>query len=136
MKGTYLISLEFHKKAGTHELTQPTLINSILEELKLDQSNSTTKNTPGSSSKTLNRHPKLDSFDGSFHHRRVIGKLNFLASSTRADMSHQVHQCARFSVNPKAEHGKAVKWIGGHLKATADKGHAMKPDPTKGLEVR
>ena len=68
-------------------------------------------------------------------YRRVIGKLNFLEKSTRADLAYPVHQCARFSIDPKAEHGKAVKWIGRYLKGTASKGCIMKPDPSKGLEV-
>jgi hypothetical protein len=38
-----------------------------------------------------------------------------------------VHQCARFSANPKVEHGKAVKWIGRYLLASKDKGIVLKP---------
>ena len=122
-------------KAGTFVLTQRRLIDSILEELGLNKDNVTTKSTPGSSSKLLSRHPNSDPFDNHFHYRRIIGKLNFLEKSTRADLAYPVHQCARFSADPKVEHGKAVKWIGRYLKATADKGCIMTPDASKGLEV-
>jgi hypothetical protein len=30
-------------------------------------------------------------------------------------------------INPKVEHGKAVKWLGRYLKETADKGLIFKP---------
>ena len=42
--------------------------------------------------------------------------------STRPDIAYAVHQCARFSANPKEEHGKAVKWLGRYLRGTRDKG--------------
>ena len=121
--------------ANTFELTQPRLITSILEDLGLDQPNSTVKDTPAKSSKILSRHPHSENFDGSFHYRRAIGKLNFLEKSTRADLAYSVHQCARFCADPKGEHGKAVKWIGRYLLGTRTKGIIMTPDPTKGLEV-
>ena len=129
------VHIERDEVNNTYELTQPRLIRSILENLGLDQDNSTTKDTPAASSKLLSRHPNSENFDGSFHYRRVIGKLNFLEKSTRADCAYAIHQCARFCVDPKVEHGKAVKWIGRYLKGTQDKGIIMKADPTKGLEV-
>jgi hypothetical protein len=87
------------------------------------------------SSKLLSRHPDSEPFDGHFNYRRVLGKLNFLEQSTRGDLSYAVHQCARFSSDPKVEHGKAIKWLGRYLLATKDKGLIMRPDPSKGLEV-
>jgi hypothetical protein len=41
-------------------------------------------------------------------YRNVIGKLNFLLQSTRPEVAVSVHQCARFLVNPKILHTKAV----------------------------
>ena len=129
------VHIQRDQEAGTFNMTQPRLITSILEELGLDKDNATIKPTPGASSKLLSRHPNSEPFDGHFHYRRIIGKLNFLEKSTRADLAYPVHQCARFSVDPKTEHGKAVKWIGRYLKGTADKGCIMKPDASLGLEV-
>ena len=48
--------------------------------------------------------------------------LNYLEHCLRPDLSYAVHQCARFSENPKTEHGKAIKWIGRYLKSTKNKG--------------
>ena len=95
----------------------------------------TTKSTPMSCSKLLSQHPEEPDHDGSFHYRRVIGKLMFIEKSTRADLAYAVHQCARFSEQPKVPHAKAVKWIGRYLLGTRDKGFIMSPDRTKGMEI-
>jgi hypothetical protein len=66
-----------HTNDGRILLTQPKLIQNILDDLGL---NDTTKSkpTPALSSKIL--HPHLDSpeFNKSWHYRSIIGKLNFL----------------------------------------------------------
>ena len=36
-----------------------------------------------------------------FQYRSVIGKLNYLEKSTRPDIVYAVHQCTRFSSNPR-----------------------------------
>ncbi len=129
------VAIHRDNKAGTFELTQQRLIDGILDELRLGAPNATTKDTPAKTSVILKRHTDSEPFDGHFHYRRIIGKLNFLEKSTRADLAYPVHQCARFSINPKVEHGQAVKWIGRYLKGTSDKGYIMKPDMSHGLEV-
>jgi hypothetical protein len=45
------------------------------------------------------------------------------------------HQCARFTSEPKVEHGKAVRWLVRYLKGTANKGLILTPDQNKSLEV-
>ena len=65
----------------------------------------------------------------------MIGKLLFLEKSTRPDLSHAVHQCARFSHDPKQVHGEAVKRIGRYLKGTSDQGLIMKPNDTNELTL-
>jgi hypothetical protein len=55
--------------------------------------------------------------------------LNFLEKSTRPDISYAVHQCARFSQDPKKSHAEAVKRIVRYLKATQDKGLIIDPKP-------
>jgi hypothetical protein len=58
------------------------------------------------------------------------------AKATRRDISYITHKCARFSANPRVEHGQeAVRWLGRYLYATKDKGTIMKPIPEKDLEV-
>jgi hypothetical protein len=124
-----------HHPDGTIHLTQKRLIQSILEDLGLTASNVKSMSTPMASHKLLSRHPNSPDFDESFNYRRVIGKLLFLEKSTCPDLSYAVHQCARFSHDPKVEHGQAVKRIGRYLKGTADKGLIMKPDSSRSLDL-
>ncbi len=101
---------------GSYHLSQPKLIDSILDDLRLSGDNVVAKSTPMSSSKLLSRHLDSAPHDNSFHYRRAIGKLNFLEKSTRPDIAYAVHQCARFSIDPKVEHANAVHWIARYLK--------------------
>jgi hypothetical protein len=99
------------------------------------QDNVKTKATPAMSSRLLKRHEDGEDFDQSFHYRSIIGKLHYLEKGTRSDIAYIVHQCARFSENPKQEHAKALRWLARYLKGTRDKGLIIKPQPGKGLEV-
>jgi hypothetical protein len=123
------------KKDGSINLTQPHLIDQILKDLRLDDENVTTKDTPASSSKILRRHTDSEPFDGSFNYRSVIGKLNYLEKGTRSDISYIVHQCARFTTDPKKEHAQALRWLGRYLKATRNRGTILRPSKGKDMEV-
>ena len=102
------------------------MIDSILSDLGLLNDNVAVKQTPAASSKLLSRHPNSPDFDKEFNYRQVVGKLLYLEKSTRPDIAYAVHQCARFSADPKREHGQAIRWIGRYLKGTRDKGYVMK----------
>jgi hypothetical protein len=54
--------------------------------------------------------------------------LNYIAASSRPDISFAAHQCARFSSNPLRSHELAVKRIVCYLKGTKDKGFILRPD--------
>ena len=123
------------KRDGTIHLTQPHLIDQILKDLRLKDDNVTTKPIPASSSKLLSRHSDSVPFDKSFDYRSVVGKLNYLEKTTRSDISYITHQCARFTSDPKKEHGNAIRWLGRYLKATRDQGYILKPIKGKGLEL-
>jgi hypothetical protein len=103
------------KADGTIHLTQPHLINQILKDMRLDNENVTTKDIPASSSRLLSRHSTSEAFDNSFHYKSVIGKLNYLEKSTLSDIADITHQCARFTSDPKKEHGQALRWLGRYL---------------------
>ena len=53
--------------------------------------------------------------------------LLYLASNSRPEIAYAVHQCARFTHNPKASHAKAVKRICRYLKGTRDQGMILTP---------
>jgi hypothetical protein len=112
---------------GSIKLSQPHLIDQILKDVGLQHANVSTKQTPAAVSKILHRHTDSEPFDGHFHYRSVIGKLNYLEKSTRPDISYAVHQCARFSADPKVEHGNAVKWLCRYLAATKGQGLIFRP---------
>lgn len=123
------------KKDGTIELTQPHLIEQILKDLKMDKENLKIKDVPCMTSKILDRGIGDEPFDNSFHYRSIIGKLNYLEKGSRSDISYITHQCARFTSEPKMKHAKAIRWIARYLAGTKNKGFAMNPDTSKGIEV-
>jgi hypothetical protein len=61
--------------------------------------------------------------------------MNYLEKATRPDIAYAVHQCAKFSAEPKRQHGEAIRWIARYLKGTRDKGIILTPDADKQLEV-
>jgi hypothetical protein len=109
------------------------LIKFILKDLGLIKHNSkyttTTRTTPARSTgiSTSHEEDKVH-FSTKFNYRQVIGKMLYLEKSTRPDVSCAVHQCARFSANPKNNHAEAVKRIGRYLLGTQEKGLMMKPN--------
>jgi Reverse transcriptase (RNA-dependent DNA polymerase) len=124
-----------HRDDGTIKLSQPKLIDQVINDLHLEQDHTTIKPTPAASSKLLSRHEDSRPFDGHFNYRSVIGKLHYLVAGSRSEIAYAVHQCARFAHDPKMEHSKAVKWIGRYLKGTRDAGTILRPDKSKSLEV-
>ncbi len=112
----------------TFHLSQPHLIEKIVSDLGLQGNNVAIKDTPAQTNKVLSAHLDSEPFDQHFHYRSIIGKLNHLERCTRPDIAYAVHQCARFSANPRKEHGQAVKWLGRYLRGTHDKGIFLKLD--------
>jgi hypothetical protein len=72
---------------GTITLTQPHLIDNILTDVKLQAARTTGRKTPALSSVLLHKDPSGIPFDGSFHYRSIIGKLNFLEKSTQPELA-------------------------------------------------
>ena len=115
-----------HLPDGRMKLSQPKLIDSILQDLHF-QTNTKPKTTPAHTTKLLDHDLDGKPFGGEFHYRRVIGKLNFLEKSTRPDLAYAVHQCARFSINPRESHANAVRHIGRYLLQSRDEGIILNP---------
>lgn len=66
-------------------------------------------------------------FNEKWKYSTVIGMLLYLSGNTRPDIAFAVHQCARFSHDPKQSHAIAVKRILRYLKGTKDKGMILSP---------
>ena len=120
---------------GTIHMSQPHLIKQIMKDIKVDPVKLNPKPTPMVSSRILKRHSDSAKHDNSFHYRSVIGKLNYLEKGSRPDLSYAVHQCARFSADPRTEHSQAIRRIVRYLAGNSDRGTFFKPDTTRGLEV-
>jgi hypothetical protein len=112
---------------GTISLTQPHLIDSIIADLGF-KDNTKGKDTPAPSTASIDRDLNGKEHSESWEYRSVIGKLNFLEKSTRPDIAFAVHQCARYSSNPKESHSAAVRYIVRYLMTTRDKGLVLRPN--------
>jgi hypothetical protein len=111
---------------GTIKLSQPQLIQQILDDLGFN-GRTTTKDSPAASTVRLHRDVHGKPYTDNWHYRSIIGKLNFLEKSTRPDIAYAVHQCARFCLEPKESHATAVKRIGKYLMDNRDKGMILNP---------
>ena len=124
------------KKSGYH-LSQPHLIARILEAVNLpihEADSRNEKNTPATKP-LLIKDPSGDERTLPWNYRSLVGMLNYLAGSTRPDISMAVHQVARFSAYPKRSHEKGVMRIARYLQTTANFGMMTKIDLNRGIEV-
>ncbi len=118
---------------GKLELNQPFLIDKIIETIVGSEAILHESNVPAVK-ELLHKDENGDERKHSFNYRQAIGMLTYLQGTTRPDISMAVHQCARFSSNPKRSHEKAVIKIVRYLKGTKDKGIILNPDKTKGID--
>jgi hypothetical protein len=116
-------------------LSQPHLIGRIIEALNFDP-----KTTKGARGNTPVAYPLLSKDENGPHrkaswkYRSLIGMLGYLQGTSRPDISMPTHQCARFNIDPRLSHERAVKRIGRYLIDTKDKGMIYRPDTSRGLE--
>ena len=120
---------------GKIELTQPHLIDQIVEDSKILKKKFVPTSIPAKSSKILHRYENAEDFDNRWNYRSIIGRLNFLEKNTRPDIAYATHQCARFSHDPKQQHAEAVEYLIKYLHATKDKGIIMKPKGEPIIEI-
>jgi hypothetical protein len=109
---------------GTLLMAQSGLIERILIDLGLTDSTST-KATPAA--EILGPFKSSPPFEESFNYRSVLGKILYVSSNTRCEITLANHQCARFSIDPRSPHGVAIKRIGRYLLGSRDKGMIIKP---------
>ena len=94
-----------HQNDGSILLQQKSLIDSIIKAAHLDDSKH--KFTPAD----VNALPQ-----------DKTGLETYLAGHIRPDIAFAVHQCARYTFQPKAIHEQALKRIIRYLHATGDEG--------------
>jgi hypothetical protein len=94
---------------GRIKMSQAKLIDQILKDVGLSD-NSNTKSIP-SKLTILQRDLRGDPYKAQFHYRLFVGKLNYLEKGTRPDIAYMMHQCARFSEDPRQSHDDDVIWL-------------------------
>ena len=119
-------------KDGSIELTQKHLIQRLLEVIGVTK-DMNMKKTPAIKPLLFKDILGL-SRKHAWNYRQAVGMLNYLSGTTRPDISMAVHQAARFCIDPRLSHERAIYRIGKYLLLTADKGIIIKPVTSKGLE--
>lgn len=118
------IQFERDSKAGTIALTQKGLIDRVLKVTGLQDCNP--DKTPAATEPVGKDIGGL-AFQEEWSYFSVVGMLLYLASNSITEIANAVHQCARFTHDPKQSHGQAVNRICRFLKGTIDKGIVLKP---------
>jgi len=125
------LGIQVERLSGNRiSMKQPAFIDRIIEQCNLKDQRM--HDTPADA--ILHRDEDGAERKTEFHYRSIIGQLNYLAATTRPEITFAVHQCARFCENPKMSHEKAVKRIIRYLKRTRDQGIIMQIDESKGIE--
>ncbi len=119
-------------KDGPYEFTQRALIDSIINDVELKDAK--VKPVPAKVSLQLHVFKDKPAFNLNFNSRSAVGKLNYLAQTTRPDIMYATHQIAKYSSDPRQSHGEAILYLVHYLKKTCDLGLKFKPDPKKGFK--
>ena len=126
-----------HLKDGTFKLSQPFLIDRIIETIP-GMKDAKIAKTPAATDVVLTKDLSGIERTDQWNYRSVIGMLNYIVNCTQADLAYAVHQCARFAIEPRHVHEQAVKRIVRYLiylKKKGTLGMRFVPDRTKSLEV-
>ena len=115
---------------GSMLMSQTGLIECILTDLGLKDSASS-KITPAAD--ILGPFKARPPFEETFNYWSVLGKILYVSSNTRCEITLANHQCARFSIDPRSPHGVALRQIGRYHLGSRKKGMIIKP--TKDLTL-
>ena len=106
-------------------LTQTGLINKILSNSNIKSCKPVS--TPAVTT-SLGQDLDRKAFSEEWEYASIVGMLMYLGQNTRPDIAFVVHQCARFTHNPKHSHAVGVKRIIRYLQGTKDKGMILCPN--------
>ena len=122
---TAFLGIQFKCLSGREiKMQQIGLIERVLKATGLQDCNP--DKTP-TSQKPLRTDKNCLEFAEQWSYSSVVGMLLCLAANSCPEIAYAVHQCARFTHNPKASHGAAVKRICHYLQGTKTKGLILKP---------
>jgi hypothetical protein len=120
------VNIETRNDGGTIKLSQPHLIDQIIEDANF-QSDTKYKATPAASTTILHKDPSGRPHHATWHYCGIFGKLNFLEKLTRGELGYAVHQCARFCEDPTELHTDAVHHIARFPAGTRSEGIIRTP---------
>jgi hypothetical protein len=119
-------------KDGSIGLSQRALIDTIIQDADLQHSK--VKAVLAKVNEHLHAHLDKAHFSLNFNYQSMIGKLNYLAQTTRPDIMYATHQLTKYSSHPREPHGDAALYLVRYLKKTRDIGLRFTPDPDEGFE--
>ena len=120
------LGIKVERDGSKTTLSQPGLVKRVVEALGLCDKYSTAVSTPAECP-ALPRDVDGQPTSGSINYPSVIGMILYLGH-TWPDIAFAVHQCARYTFEPKQSREAALKRIGCYLKGTLDKGLVLDPD--------
>jgi hypothetical protein len=82
------------RKDGSYESTQWALTDSIIDDIRLKDAK--VKPVPAKVSLHLNMFKDEPAFDLNFNYRSAVGKLNYLAQTTRPDIMYAMQQIVKY----------------------------------------
>jgi hypothetical protein len=122
--------LRTNKATSMVTLTQSGLTEKVLRTTGMQDNNR--KHTPAA---TIPLETDADGarFCEEWDYASVVGMFLYLSSNSRPDIQFTVHQCARFTHNPRKSHGEVVLRICQYLVGTQDQGLTF--DPNSDLQL-
>ena len=130
MAGFLGVLIDRNNEKGHYTLTQVGLIERIITSLELNGAKG--KKTPAEHG-ALPADKDGEACNESFNYSSIVGMMSYLSGHTRPELEFAVHQCGRYSHNPRAIHEAALKRIGRYLVNTRDKGIIL--TPTSDLKI-
>jgi hypothetical protein len=120
------LGINIERNGNKWKMTQTGLINNVLKATNMTNCNA--KDSPTESDgQPLGSHKNSRPAKEDWSYSSVVGMLLYLASNSRPDISFAVHQCARFTHNPREIHEKALLRICRYLKGTLHDGLIYEP---------
>lgn len=116
-----IIGINVERTKNEIRIDQRQLIQELIDSTQLESSNieRTPMNTAVEITCGEENCEKCELVDSTLY-RRLVGKLQYLAGSTRPDISHTTSSLARFSERPHTFHLRAIYHVIKYLKGTAD----------------
>jgi hypothetical protein len=106
---TKIIRIEIALKDQSMTISQQRYIENILEKEGLGHVNAV--NTPLDPNVPIEPNPEGNEGSRSNAYTRLLGELQFLANTTRLDITFAVNRLAAFIANPSLQHTSALKRV-------------------------